>query len=84
MVAGQPHAAAGDRGGAAEHVGLLDDEHLGAPVVRERRRGQRRASRPHDDDVDDAVPSLRSVHSAPPIGRRLSPAARRGIGTVES
>ncbi len=56
VVAGQPDPAARDRGRPAEHVGLLGHEHLGALIVRQRGRGQRRASRTDDDDVDDLVP----------------------------
>ena len=37
-------------------VGLLDDEHLGAAVVGQGGRGERRASRPDDHHVHDAVP----------------------------
>ena len=79
-VQGRPDDPAGDPRSAADHRRLLEDEHLGARVVRGRRGAQPGGAAAHHDDVDDAVPALRPCGdhavSSPPAGRVYRAATR--------
>ena len=59
VVARDPRHATGHPRRPADHVGLLEHEHLGPAVVRRDGGGQTGCSRAQDDDVDAAIPLRR-------------------------